>query len=111
MKGAEEDIAGNYFKPVRVNRLIAQAQESQRVANSGKNTSYSSNSNLASSFNSGLNTVGLNNGYQNGGGLGGGGVGLSSSKWGSNGSSWNDGGLTNGGSYNSINNFSGGGGG
>ena len=32
MKGAEEDIAGNYFKPVRVNRLIAQAQETQRAA-------------------------------------------------------------------------------
>ena len=28
------------------------------------------NTNLASSFNSGLNTVGLNNGYQNGGGGG-----------------------------------------
>ena len=28
------------------------------------------NQNLASSFNSGLNTVGLNNGYQNGGGGG-----------------------------------------
>ena len=59
------------------------------ISDSGKNTSYSSNSNLASSFNSGLNTVGLNNGYQNGGGFGGGGGGLSSSKWGSNGSSWN----------------------
>ena len=38
MKGAEEDIAGNYFKPVRVNRLIAQAQESQRVASKLRGT-------------------------------------------------------------------------
>ena len=47
------------------------------------------NTNLASSFNSGLNTVGLNNGYQNGGGGGGGGF-SGAKTWGpsSTGSSW-----------------------
>ena len=30
LKGAEEDIAGNYFKPVRANRLMKQVQETQR---------------------------------------------------------------------------------
>ena len=29
-KGAEEDIAGNYFKPVRASRLMKQVQENQR---------------------------------------------------------------------------------
>ena len=57
------------------------------LSDSGRHnsSSYGSNSNLSSSFNSGLNTVGLNNGYQNGGLTGG----LSSSKWGNHGSSWN----------------------
>ena len=36
MKGAEEDIAGNYFKPVRANRLMAQAQETQRAVSKFK---------------------------------------------------------------------------
>ena len=43
MKGAEEDIAGNYFKPVRANRLIAQAHETQRAVSKFKGTiSFSS---------------------------------------------------------------------
>jgi len=103
-KGAEEDIAGNYFKPVRANRLMKQVQETQRSVNLTQSRSggplAGSNTNLASSFNSGLNTVGLNNGYQNQNGERSGG-----SKWGN--SSRLDNGLSNGGggggSFNGIN--------
>ena len=38
LKGAEEDIAGNYFKPVRANKLIAQAHETQRAVSKWKGT-------------------------------------------------------------------------
>jgi len=73
-KSEEEDIAGNYFKPKRASRLMAQAKETQRTLNksvprSGYSSSPASSShqhsssNLATSFNSGLNTVGLNNSY------------------------------------------------
>ncbi len=29
-KGEEEDVVGNYFKPHRASKLVAQAQETQR---------------------------------------------------------------------------------
>ena len=29
-KSEEEDVVGNYFKPIRASRLMAQAQETQR---------------------------------------------------------------------------------
>jgi len=142
-KSAQEDVVGNYFKPQRASRLMAQAQETQRavskfkgdevgvepitISPSSPDMSQSraggsllassqsgispANPNLASSFNSGLNTVGLNNGYQNGGG--GGGFGGANKTWGpsSTGSSWLDNGSSGGGSYNGSSSSYGGGGG
>lgn len=80
-KSQEEDFAGNYFKPgTRSTRILAQAQETQAAlskpnsTNSVHNNSYlstggsnlNSNPNMSSSFNSGLNTFGLNNSYTGG---------------------------------------------
>eukprot|EP00090_Calanus_glacialis_P013510 TRINITY_DN22193_c0_g1_i2.p1 TRINITY_DN22193_c0_g1~~TRINITY_DN22193_c0_g1_i2.p1 ORF type:complete len:890 (-),score=194.71 TRINITY_DN22193_c0_g1_i2:567-3236(-) len=128
-KSEQEDVVGNYFKPQRASRLMAQAQETQRAVSedvgvepitispstpdmsqsrSGGSLLAASqsgisppNTNLASSFNSGLNTVGLNNGYQNGGGGGGGSKFSGARTWGpsSTGSSWLENGSSSGGSY------------
>ena len=35
-KGEEEDVVGNYFKPIRASRLMAQAQETQRGKGNSK---------------------------------------------------------------------------
>ena len=35
-KSEEEDVVGTYFKPIRASKLMAQAQESQRVGSNSK---------------------------------------------------------------------------
>merc|ERR1712223_2010719 len=71
-KSEEEDVVGNYFKPHRASRLVAQAKETQRNLGNGRNSGHSNsmnlnnNPNLSSSFNSGLNNFGLKNSYASG---------------------------------------------
>ncbi|XP_040570010.1 osmotic avoidance abnormal protein 3 isoform X2 [Lepeophtheirus salmonis] len=67
-KSEEEDVVGNYFKPKRATQIVQRAQETANLLSNnfpGKNLLNSShlNSQLSSSFNSGLNTFGLNNSY------------------------------------------------
>ena len=35
-KSEEEDVVGTYFKPIRASKLMAQAQETQRVGSNSK---------------------------------------------------------------------------
>merc|ERR1712107_36339 len=88
-KSEQEDVVGNYFKPARASRLMAQAQETQRAVNLGPRRSLGAappagRSGLAASYNSGLNTSGMSNNYNGGG--------TNSSTWGpsSTGTSWLD---------------------
>jgi len=88
-KSEQEDVVGNYFKPARASRLMAQAQETQRAVNLGPRGSLGAapsagRSGLAASYNSGLNTSGMSNNYNGGG--------TNSSTWGpsSTGTSWLD---------------------
>merc|ERR1719233_1348274 len=74
-KSAQEDVVGNYFKPQRAVSKFKDMSHSRAGGSLFGSTGTPAqsrisppNTNLASSFNSGLNTVGLNNGYQNGGG-------------------------------------------
>merc|ERR550517_1555684 len=97
-KSEQDDVVGNYFKPARASRLMAQAQETQRASNLGPRGSLGAapsagRSGLAASYNSGLNTSGMSNNYNGGG--------ANSSTWGpsSTGSSWLDTGGSTGTSY------------
>lgn len=82
-------MVGTYFKPARATRLMAQAQETQKAISANSRLSPNQPSSktglgggpLSSSFNSGLNTFGLNNSYSlsHGGGGGGGKLGGSAS--------------------------------
>ena len=47
-KSEEEDVVGTYFKPIRASKLMAQAQETQRV---GSNSKCKKNFHILVSFN------------------------------------------------------------
>ena len=47
-KSEEEDVVGTYFKPIRASKLMAQAQETQRV---GSNSKCKQNFHILVSFN------------------------------------------------------------